>query len=372
MSFSSSPVFIVPNIGKSSENFLDLFERFNLYGEEFLNINDSFEKLRIFVGIKQNDFNLCVEKEFSFLEVHRISDPTENFILFGLKSFLKIKALKFHPSILVASNLYLGFLSCFLVKMVAPWRWGIQVSVHGSTLNSSDGFFLKLIRELYLKFVFSQSKSVRTVSEHLSEQLIKVYKLNPSRIFVAPIPIDIPQKMVSKKETKVIAFIGRMHYERGVAEWSEIISMLHQKRDDFEVFLIGDGPQSKQLKSRLANKSPHLVVTDFGYLSREKLQEQWCKIHIFLSSAPMEGYGLTLREAVLTETFVCARKSEGSVQVANRVPEAVATYSSNFEAIGILDSQLDRVFPTLLALDYEREIRKQNLANIHLLVNSWV
>ncbi len=367
----SWPIFVIPNIYGSSEHFLSVLKRFDLYGESFHNANKGDGKLLIFIGINQRDFEMCVAEKFRSIVLYRISKPTNNSIVFGIKCLIKLQSLKIKRTTLVASNLYFGFLSCLVVRILSPKKIKIQVSVHGSVSRLSDGPLIEKLRVGYLKFLFARADSIRTVSDFLSQQLSESFGISEEKLFVAPIPVDIPIVELPKEKSKVIAFVGRMHAERGVDEWAEIISSLHRQRNDFSIYLIGSGPQELVLKASLETISPHLSISSFGYLDRKELQKKWGQIQVFLSSAPSEGYGLSIREALATATFVCARESRGSEVVALQFPEVVKTYRSRDEAVQILNEMLERTFPIQIALNFTRELSDLNTDYVDLLVETW-
>ena len=367
----SWPIFVIPNIYRSNEHFLSVLKRFDLYGESFHKANEGGGKLLIFIGMKKRDFELCVAEEFGSIVLYRISKPTNNSIVFGIKCLIKLQSLKVKRATLVASNLYFGFLSCLVVRILSPRKIKIQVSVHGSVIRPGDGPLIERLRRSYLKFLFARADSIRTVSDFLRQDLSQSFRIPGVKLFVAPIPVDIPIVDLPKENSKVIAFVGRMHAERGVDEWAEIIASLYSQRDDFSIYLIGSGPQELVLKSRLESISPHLLVSSFGYLDRKELQKKWGQIQVFFSSAPSEGYGLSIREALTTATFVCARESEGSEIVSLQFPEVVKTYRSRDEAVRILNEMLERTFPIQIALNFTRELRDLNTDYVHSLVETW-
>jgi glycosyltransferase involved in cell wall biosynthesis len=192
------------------------------------------------------------------------------------------------------------------------------------------------------------------------------------KISISPIPVDFPRIDLTEERSNVIAFVGRIHIERGLSEWVEIIALLYKMRTDFEVYVIGAGPRSEEFLLSLNGLSKDLVIRNFGYLHRSDLETKWKFIKVLLSSAPSEGYGLTIREAVVAGAFVCARTSEGSKNLSNQLPDLVRTYESPGEAAAILSTLLNEDFPTDQAQRFIEELDNQNFRHVETLVRSWI
>ena len=369
---TNSPIFIIPNIQKSAEDIESLIGRFDLYGQRFRQVSGGGKKLLIFLGISELDFKKIDQNYFDSLEIHRISNPTQNFFLFALKSKLKCNALKIRPYLLISSDLYFGFLTSLFFRIINRHHVRIQVSIHGATTRAEDGLLFGRVRNLYLQFVFRQSSSVRVVSDHLKLQLLEDFGVPNCKISISPIPVDFPRIDLTETRSNIIAFVGRVHIERGLSEWAKIISLLYKMRTDFEVYVIGAGPRSEEFSLSLNCISKDLVIRNFGYLHRKDLETKWKFIKVLLSSAPSEGYGLTIREAVVAGAFVCARTSEGSKNLSNQLPDLVRTYDSPDEAAAILSTLLNENFPTVQAKEYIEELFDQNFQNVETLVKSWI
>ena len=286
---NSQPVFISPDLGRTAEGVKVLLTRLNLYGRHLATIKDDTEsKLIIFGGIDERQYKLIENGNYSYLNVIRISKPTRNLLLFAIKSRLRIHKSNFNPSILVASDLYVGFFTCFLITRLLGLRSRIQISIHGLLTRLGDSSFKAFFRKMYVGFALRYSDSIRVVSTDLLKNTSAEFYISERKFFVSPVPVDIPSLREAKRCGKVIAFIGRMHIERGIDEWIEIVHLLSLRRQDFDLFIIGDGPLHDKFIAELGALPNDVKVHFFGHLSRNDLEKRWEDVKILLSSAPAE------------------------------------------------------------------------------------
>ena len=368
----NQPVMVFPNLHASAETLSALLTRFNLYGSYvYEQSNREIEKIIILAGVKVSELKMENVDGYKYLEIHRICDPSRNVLKFAFMSQKILKQFSIQPRPLISSDLYFGFLSSLLITFFLQSPIPIQVSVHGTLLRNKDSAVKAFIRKTYTARVLHLAASIRIVSKELELQLLSQFDISLQKIFIAPIPIDFPE-ISNEDKMKIIAFVGRFHEERGVEEWVDIICCLHERRKDFSVFMVGDGPLRLYAKSRFESDVPALPLIDFGYLTKPELDKIWPQIKIFLSSAKSEGYGLSLREAVISSAFVVARSSSGSEVLRRELPNLVFTYSDTNEAISHLERLLDSHFPVAESEEFRNRMVEQNQETLGAIAMNWI
>lgn len=90
------------------------------------------------------------------------------------------------------------------------------------------------------------------MSENSLTDLQNSFEISKDKVFISPIPLREIELNVSTEKTKVVAFLGRMHHERGVLEWTSIIRRLGLMRQDFSILHIGDGLLMHDFKDELS------------------------------------------------------------------------------------------------------------------------
>lgn len=366
------PVLVFPNLRGSAEALSALLTRFNLYGSKVYELsNGEIKKIVILAGIKESDLISESISQYEYLQVIRVSDPSNNVFRFAAISRTHLMTLCIRPRLLVSSDVYVGFLATFFTVLLLRIHVPMQISLHGKVLRDGDSLFTRFIRQNYLALVLRLAGSIRIVSKELELEILSQFKVKLQKVFIAPIPVDLPNISIYEK-SKVIAFVGRLHEERGVEEWVEIIYQLNRLRQDFSLYLIGDGPLRNNLKLRLEKDSPKLPLKDFGYLSKSELNEIWPEIKIFLSSAKDEGYGLSLREAILASAYVVARSNSGSEVLRDELPRLVFTYNEVTEAVSKLNLLLDSEYPDFESVKFRVRMKERNLDSLHAVAKSWL
>ena len=113
---------------------------------------------------------------------------------------------------------------------------------------------------------------------------------------------EIKTKMQEKNDLKVdpnkinIVSVGRLVYQKGFDIMLENIKKLTLKRQDFHLYIIGDGP----LRQKLTSYCEELAITDYvTFLGNQKNPFSFLKkMDLFYLSSRYEGQGMVILEAL--------------------------------------------------------------------------
>ena len=364
------PIFINPNFESSAEDRSDLLDRFNKYGEVLKDqTGGDIPKLHLFLGSQRLDEDL---EKYTYLEIIHVAKQTRNFLSFGLRTVRKFKKMKLIPSVLISADLYFAFCATLVVNYLTKPSEGIQVSFHGSFSNSTDGRLKAQIRKRYLAFVIREATSVRVVSPQLAQELKSCFDLREKLVFVAPIPVSMPIFTPDVKRSKTIAFVGRIHHERGLLQWVTIIRQLNLIRDDFSCLIVGDGTSAKSFTYQLSEFLPRERLKFSGKLKRAEVFTYLSKIQIMLSTAPSEGFGVAIREALSAGVFVCSSRNLVTLELSNRFPKLMSTFDSEADGVNALNRVLDQINRASDVLKFREELERQNKSSLEVLIQSWI
>lgn len=131
------------------------------------------------------------------------------------------------------------------------------------------------------KFILRRAHLVLPIREYLGDQAVACgvpmerirvipHGLNPD-LFAASSPSTIREEFGISSKTALISFVGRLSNENYVNDVLEFTRTLARKRNDFAVFMAGDGPENERLlreKDQDALLQEHLIVS--GFISHEK------------------------------------------------------------------------------------------------------
>lgn len=114
-------------------------------------------------------------------------------------------------------------------------------------------------------------------------------------------------------DKKIILAIGSLDVQKDYPNLLQAIYLLAQQRDDFKVFIVGDGP----LKSELSLLVKTLKIDSFvEFLGiRRDVPALMSAADLFVLSSAWEGFGLVVAEAMACERVVVATDCGGVSEV---------------------------------------------------------
>jgi glycosyltransferase involved in cell wall biosynthesis len=254
----------------------------------------------------------------------------------------------------------------------------IQMQIHG---DIADPLWRKInwrnkVRFYLAKYSCSKATSIRAVGHNQKNNLIKNLKLSSSKIAVIPVPISlkllISKKLKNAQLPKSIALIGRIHEDRGIWRFIDLVNKLNRVSQDFDVIVIGSGQAETEFVAAIKNIIPRQRLKIFGQISEDSLAKMWSKIGVLVSLAPVESYGRAIREAFISGIPVWVSKSSGALDLIS---------TANSKGIKLIDlnhsdKKILKEFEKLLVVRSEYNLRRklfdENKELSNLLVTSWL
>lgn len=272
------------------------------------------------------------------------------FLFFLFLSFFFVSSLSLIRSkritVLYAHWWIPGGLVGWLASMLA--RKPLLVTLHGT-----DYRLLKGHRSLrpWAKSIFKRATHVTVVSSFIKEHLVESELVNEEKIKVLPMPVDTerftPQKYL-KKDKKVILCVAKFTTQKGLDSLIEASSILLDKGFDFEVKIIGGGPEWGRLEKKIKDLGLSQKVFLSDKVLQEKLPSYYQEADVIVLPAIEEGFGLVLVEAQLCQRPVIGTRSGG-------IPDIIEDEKS-----GLLVPPKD---PLSLARAIERVLTDERLAS---------
>ncbi len=192
------------------------------------------------------------------------------------------------------------------------------VTAHGTGIYQAtvDHRFRALTRQ-----GLERAEYIMSNSNYTNKWLLKVFgqrlarktRIIPCGVDLQAWSRDVPTNKIEEKykldEKKVIIFVGRLTWEKGV------IYLLQAAKDiNAEIFIIGGGAEKKKLENFSKNK-PLKNVHFLGYFGKEYVDElrQFYKRAncVVVPSICDEGLGIVVLEAMASETPVVATNKGG-------------------------------------------------------------
>lgn len=243
--------------------------------------------------------------------------PPENKIFIPARSLLDISAfiklLKFLRKIkpdFVFSNL---FFSNFLVRLTKIFYPRAKIIIREGNMPSEKSAAVKfadfLFAFLTYKIIVNAEAIKKSFSKFLPAKKITVIYNGVDETF-------FNCQSRSSREQKIIINVASLHPKKGQAHLLDAVKILAEKRNDFKLFLAGEGFLRRKLEEFVKENKLENFVEFLGGLGREDLKHWLCQADIFALSSLWEGLPNAMLEAMASGLPVVATDIGG-------VPEAI-------------------------------------------------
>lgn len=182
---------------------------------------------------------------------------------------------------------------------------------HYTHLNLFYRWFYLGIEKL---FAYSTDVFI-SVSESEKNSCLNAGIVSHDRIVVVLNGVQIPtfrKRALTKKETTFVN-ISRLSWEKGMDVLIDIIKALSQKFRDFQLLIIGDGPERVNLERKVRESGIEKYVSFLGF--RHDVSNLLEQADIYITASRGEGMPLTVLEAMAASLPVVASSVVGNVDV---------------------------------------------------------
>ncbi len=275
---------------------------------------------------------------------------------------------------LVAGDNQISFLFCFIVKIILSSKIRVQIQFHGDIYSlRMNGGFKGLFRGITSRFALNFSDSIRIVSQFQESEILSISEKPLKRFVVAPIQIDYSKIPLESEivDNFDIAVVGRLQEERGILEAVSILKVLITERPNFRVVIVGDGPLRENAVQNLRREIDGGSVQFLGPLFGSELRAIYAQSRVLLSTAPREGYGLTLREAALSGMRILAKDSNGARQAAKDFPGSFTLFATSDQALHSIPSLLNMDRSPKDFSKFMNDQRRRDKDGLDRLIRSW-
>ncbi|MCM3698262.1 glycosyltransferase family 4 protein [Paenibacillus macerans] len=189
---------------------------------------------------------------------------------------------------------------------------------------------------------FGASSSDKTIvpSRWLKEYLVDNFHVPSEKLVVIPNGIDVPyfrelmmrQTSIKRPKNKIVfASVARLAYEKGIACLLDALGKLNATRDDWNLWLIGEGPLQQELKEQCETLKISNQVKFLG--SRDDVPALLKQADMFLLSSIQETFGYSILEAQLAGVPVIVPKTGGISEVVHHKKTGLFFPTGDSEAL---------------------------------------
>lgn len=368
-----TPIFVQAGMGKNAQGIGDLLSRWNLYGQILQRqTNNMVQKLIVFMPLPKEEVFL---DQYKNLEINFFRDSALGRFTLFFKIFRRIKSLPKNFATLIAGDNYFSPIICWSVKFLFPSSTRVQIQFHGAIYQKdSKGGFLSFLKHFFVRFSIFCSDSIRIVSNFQQYDIEKFKGTRNKDFVVSPIPISLaklPSERISHTGLTVLV-LGRLHSERGIDKLIDLIGLLNAKNIDCTFYVVGDGPLKNLLEPYSKDLNNPTKVELHGWKNESEVNSFLAQSDLLVSFAEDEGYGLSIREALLSGVHVLARRNRGTLETLTSFPGQIDLFDNPPQALMFIKS----FKPIQLG---EGELRKIRIAqelrdrgSLEKLIDSWV
>ena len=359
-------IFLHYKFPRNKPELLSLLSRWNQYGEAVQRYSGD-DGIWLFTLSFQKD-KLSPTKYIKFfdsVEVH----PKFLVRIWALTREIRQSSANFT---LVCGDTQNSLLIGIYLRLLFRSKVQIQTQFHGDIYSFRFNRGLKgTLRACLSRIGIINSYSIRIVSKFQMSEITSFAPESKHKFVLAPIPIDYSRIATPRKsKTTDLTFIGRLHQERGIVELIKLIELIKKVLPETKVVIAGDGPLRTLIQEELSQWIEKGDLKLLGFLNSEQILDVYSDTKILISTAPREGYGLTLREAALSQVLVVARSSKGACEAKDSYPLQIKTFSTLDEAVTLIQTSLNQMFDFAIArqIDTQMELDSQGVTR---LVHSW-
>ncbi len=189
-----------------------------------------------------------------------------------------------------------------LVAALSPYKY--LLTSHGGDLYALNGKFLASIKRWILK----KAARVTVVSHGMVEECVKL-GLSEDKVDVQSMGVDTTALFVAAEnnkgfDRKGILCVGRLVEKKGISVLIQALAELREMGIKPKLTIIGDGPETENLKNLVSQKKLETQVIFLGAISNTDLPAYYQQASIFVlpsiisKDGDQEGLGLVSVEAM--------------------------------------------------------------------------
>jgi glycosyltransferase involved in cell wall biosynthesis len=246
--------------------------------------------------------------------------PRTSFVLFGLPgtlaAFRHIVREGYRPDIIHAHTYTSGFLAVLLGRL---YHIPVVITEHSTEFPRRS---LGRPQLWMARIAFRQARAVMPVSRSL-QHAIEAYGLK-ARFQVIPNAVDtdlfqvLPQARLDKQPQRLL-FVGMLDadHKKGLPYLLQALASLRQRRDDWQLDIVGDGPVRQEYEQLAARLGLDDKTVFHGMQAKTQVAATMQQCDFFVLPSLFETFGVVLIEALAAGKPVIATAIGGPDEIVN-------------------------------------------------------
>ncbi len=196
------------------------------------------------------------------------------------------------------------------------YRIPLVATIHATEYGRHQGHLPdpmnKLIHQIEWWLTFESSRTI-CCSQYMLEQITGIFELPPDKVDVIPngidfdsfkrdVSVDLYRKKYVPRGGKLVFFVGRLVYEKGVQTVIEAMPLIMNKIPDVTFVVAGSGPHLNQLKSLVSAFDLDDKVRFVGHLDTDALCAFYKCADLTVVPSLYEPFGMVVLESMAMDT----------------------------------------------------------------------
>jgi glycogen(starch) synthase len=225
------------------------------------------------------------------------------------------------------------------------FRTPLVATIHSTEIGRRNGLHTNYERMIHQTENWLAHESWRVIccSGYMSGQVRWAFGLSEDRVTIIPNGVDVSvyqkgfdkaefRKRFASPEEKIVLFVGRLVYEKGVQTLiSAIPKILSRVNTKFVV--VGDGGMRDSLTRQVANMRLARKVMFTGFLDEDSLTKLYRIADVCIVPSLYEPFGITALEAMAAKTPLVASNTGGLSEIIEHDSTGTKVFPGNADSV---------------------------------------
>ena len=223
----------------------------------------------------------------------------------------------------------------------------LVITLHGSDVHIAERPGLRKLARLTLR----RARVVGVVSEALRREAIDLLKVDPDKVVVLRMPVDMPEPVHAAAPADPpplrLVCVGRLAREKG---FGVLLDAMRALDGPVRLDVFGDGPAADDLRRAAAGLDVHL----HGARPRAEFVDVLADAHALVVPSLREGLGIVALEALAVGRPVIASSVGGLVETVADGDDGILVPPGDVDALAAALRRLPLAAPKARAVDLHR------------------
>lgn len=201
----------------------------------------------------------------------------------------------------------------------------IHATEYGRHQGNLPGAMNRLIHQVEWWLTF-ESERVICCSTYMLEQITRIFSLPPEKVEIIPngidcgrftrdISIDLVRNRYVPAGDKLVFFVGRLVYEKGVQTVIEAMPIIHETMKNVTFIVAGDGPHADELKGLVSKHGLEEKVRFLGHMDTDGLISFYRCADLTVVPSLYEPFGMVVLESMALGTPTIVADTGGLAEI---------------------------------------------------------